>query len=246
VAFHFLWPVALISLLISVGVCVAAACQAQLPKDKVRLWSRPLVALLFFLQPIVRGWARYQGRLTLRPAPTAAQRQIESLQKHVRGPLTDYTFYWAKRSIDRLAFINFILARLDRDAWPSKADQGWCDFDVEIYGSRWNRLQLTIASEQWAGQNKMFRCRLRSAWSLAAKVAFWGLCGFELLIIGLLARDLPYIWMLLLTLPIFGWYFEQEKQNFQRLMAALLDEIAAEMKMTRLEYKEAEEKFSVV
>ncbi|MDB6031921.1 MAG: glycosyl transferase family 2 [Verrucomicrobiales bacterium] len=246
VPFHFLWPVALISLLISAGVCIAAAVQARLPKDKIRWWSRPLVALLFFLQPIGRGWARYQGRLTLRPTPAAAQKQLATVQRRAKGPPPDLTFYWAKRSIDRLTFINVLLARLDRDGWPSKADQGWCDFDVEIYGSRWNRLQLTIASEQWAGENKMFRCRLRGAWSLPAKVAFWSLCGFELLIIGVLSRDLPYIWMLLLTLPIFGWYFEQEKQNFQRLMAALVDEIAGEMKMTSLEYKEAEEKFSVV
>ena len=63
------------------------------------------------------------------------------------------------------------------------------------------------------GENKMFRCRLRSAWSLPAKVAFWGLCGFELLIIGLISSDLPYIWMLLLTLPIFGWYSSNRRNR---------------------------------
>lgn len=246
VPFHFLWPVGLISLLISFGVCVLAGIQARLPKDRIRWWSRPLVVLLFFLQPIVRGWARYQGRLSVTPTPESARKQLSTLHSANKPGSLDCLFYWAKRSIDRLTFINAIIAKLDRDGWPSKADQGWCDFDIEIYGSRWNRLQLTIASEQWAGENKMFRCRLRSAWSLPAKVAFWGLCGFELLIIGLLSSDLPYIWMLLLTLPIFGWYFEQEKQNFQRVLAGLLDELAAEMKMTRLQYEEAEEKFSVV
>ena len=72
VTFHPLLPLAITSLLISLGVCVAAGAQAALPRKKTRWWSRPLVALLFFLQPIVRGWARYQGRLLVRPTPAGA------------------------------------------------------------------------------------------------------------------------------------------------------------------------------
>lgn len=45
------------SLLLSLGVCVVAGARADLPPDKRRWWSRPLVALLFFLQPIVRRMA---------------------------------------------------------------------------------------------------------------------------------------------------------------------------------------------
>src|SRR6266436_3709619 len=78
VTFHHLIPLALTSLLISMGVCVAAGAQAALPKGKRRWWSRPLVATLFFLQPVVRGWARYQGRLTLRRTPIAAQQTLDS------------------------------------------------------------------------------------------------------------------------------------------------------------------------
>ena len=42
---------------------------------------------------------------------------------------------------------------------------------------------------------------LEAAWALPAKLAFWSVCGFELLVIGMISRDIPYIWMLLLTLP---------------------------------------------
>ena len=59
--FHYLFPLAVTSLLISLGVCVAAAWQASLPRQKTRWWSRPLVAMLFHLQPIVRGWAALPG-----------------------------------------------------------------------------------------------------------------------------------------------------------------------------------------
>jgi len=63
--FHYLLPLAVTSLGISLGVCIAAGAQADLPKNKRHWWSRPLVAMLFFLQPIVRGWARYRGRLSV-------------------------------------------------------------------------------------------------------------------------------------------------------------------------------------
>src|SRR5216117_1481913 len=75
-----LLPVALTSLLISLGVCAIAAAQARLPKKKQRAWSRPLVALLFLLQPIVRGWARYKWRLTVRSEPTVFKRAVSQEQ----------------------------------------------------------------------------------------------------------------------------------------------------------------------
>src|SRR5688572_11360092 len=49
-AFPYLLLLAVTSLLASAGICVAAGVQASLPKGKRRWWSRPLVALLFFLQ----------------------------------------------------------------------------------------------------------------------------------------------------------------------------------------------------
>src|SRR6058998_427610 len=69
VYFGFLWSLAAASLGMSCGVCVIAAVQAKLPRGKQRLWSRPLVAFLFFLQPMVRGWSRLKVRLNLQRTP---------------------------------------------------------------------------------------------------------------------------------------------------------------------------------
>jgi hypothetical protein len=41
------------------------AAPGRLPASKRRFWSRPLAALLFFLQPVVRGRARFKCRLNL-------------------------------------------------------------------------------------------------------------------------------------------------------------------------------------
>src|SRR5204862_8199856 len=51
VVFHPLLPLAIVALLLPLGMCVAAAAQARLPVSRTAWWSRPLVALLFFLHP---------------------------------------------------------------------------------------------------------------------------------------------------------------------------------------------------
>jgi len=246
VPFQFLLPVALASLLIAVLVCGAAAWQADLPKNKKRFWSRPLVALLFFLQPIARGWARYQGRLGLQQTPAAAKDRLASLGAHDTGEPLDYLFYWGDGQIDRIDWVNGIVLRLDQQDWPSKTDTGWSNHDIELYGSRWTRLQLTTATEDYGGNRRLFRCRLQAYWSLLAKLAFWSFTGFELLIIGIVSQEQPWLWMLLLTMPILGWFLEQEKRNQQRLIATFLDEVARQRGLTKLQADPKREKFEPV
>ena len=134
-----LFPVALASLVISLAVCVVAALQADLPRRKKRFWSRPLVGLLFFLQPIVRGWARYKWRLTVQSKPPVFKRPV------ARGrdwEALENLNYWSEGAVDRYAFLHQILARLEAEGWQQKTDTGWNHYDVEIFGSRWSRLRV--------------------------------------------------------------------------------------------------------
>jgi glycosyltransferase involved in cell wall biosynthesis len=243
VPFPFLLPVALTAPLISAVICIAAAWQADLPKNKTKWWSRPLVAWLYFLQPIARGWARYQGRLGLQQTPPAARERLEALRQRDTGESLDHLYYWGDGQIDRIDWVNGIVLRLDQQGWPSKTDAGWSEHDVELFGNRWSRLQLTTATEAYGGGKRLFRVRLRTEWSLLAKLAFWSAFGFELLVIGIVRHDLPWFWMLLLTMPLFGWFIEQEKRNQQRLIAAFLDDVARQRGLTKLRFHEQQDKF---
>src|SRR5262249_51275935 len=157
VVFHYLLPVAITSVLISLGVCAAAGAQAALPRKKSRWWSRPLVALLFFLQPIIRGWARYQGRLFLRPKTLATQQSLDSEALRQSEQSLARLDYWSPAPIDRFGFVSDVLRRLDYLGWPNKADIGWSEYDVEIYGSRWSNLQLTTVAEDHAKETHLLR-----------------------------------------------------------------------------------------
>ena len=232
-AFPNLLPLPVASLLISLAVCSVAGAQAGLPREKRRWWSRPLVAALFFLQPIVRGWARYQPRLIPRPVPEAARPTLDSLAVRESGqPLAEADF-WTNGQVDRLALVSDLLRQLDRRGWPNRADSGWYEYDVEIYDTRWSKLQLTTVTEQEAA-GQLVRCRLHARWSLKAKVAFWSLCGVELLVLGGVEHRPLGLWLIVTAVPAFAWFLRQEQKTLQSLIQVFLDDVAKGWNLTRV------------
>ena len=193
--------------------------------------------MLFFLQPIVRGWARYQGRLIPRPIPAAAMQQsLDSLAlRQSRQPLVE-TQHWAARRIDRVEFAADIQHRLDMQGWPNKADIGWSDYDMEIYGSRWTHLQLTTVAEDHPPGRQLIRSRLTSRWSLQARALFGALCGLVLLVPGLIGEPLAWwIWPLLASpLALFVWFVRGQERTLRSLIIVFLDEVAKEWALTKM------------
>ena len=71
---------------------------------------------------------------------------------------------------------------------------------------------------------------------------FWSACGLELVFIGMVASAMPWLWMLLLTLPLLGLYLEYEKRLLQRLIVALLDDLAVKHELTKVPFEKTREK----
>ncbi len=232
--FERLLPVAVVSLLIPVSICALAGAQANLPRNKKEWWSRPLVALLFFLQPIVRGFARYRGRLAQQPLEMETQESIDSLALfHGKQPLKEVR-YWADRRVDRLDYVAAIVKRLQERGWPYRSDVGWSDYDVEINGSRWSHLLLTTVVEDYPHNRTLIRCRLRAAWSFQTRVAFWSLVGLELLFIGLMGFHRAWPWLILLTLPVVGWLVMRQERKLQSVVTVFLDQLAKERGLAKI------------
>jgi hypothetical protein len=234
VIFPILLPLAITSLLISAAVCVVAGAQAALPRNKQRWWSRPLVGLLFFLQPIVRGWARYQGRLMRQVQPVITRQTLDSVALRDSPNSLREVQYWAEQRLDRLALVADLLRRLDQQAWPTRSDIGWSDYDVEVYDTRWSKLQLTTVAEEHPQSKQLIRCRLRARWAPRARLAFWVLCGFDLLMCGFVGPRLPWLWLLMLTLPLFVWFLHREQRNLQSMIVVFLDNLAKEWRLIKV------------
>ncbi len=234
VTFHPLLPLAVTSLLIPLAVCAIAGVQASLPKGRQRWWSRPLVALLFFLQPIVRGWERYQGRLSWRPSGEPSRENLDSVTLRDGTESLDEVRYWSERRLDRVELVARILRELDHRGWPNRSDIGWSEFDVEVYGNRWSAVQLTTAAEDHPRGRQLVRCRLRARWSLHARVVFWLLVALEAIVVGFFGGWLKWAALLVLTLPLFAYYLHRQKRNLQSLLIVFLDGLAQELKLIKV------------
>jgi hypothetical protein len=229
VLFPVLLPLACASVAVSLGICAVAAAQASLAPDKTRFWSRPLVALLFFLQPLVRGWARYRTRLHLRAGPHAPVLDAVRRPPGIEAP--EQLCFWSATGLDRYSFLKAILAGLKRQRIQTALDSGWDNYDVEIVNSPWTKFTLTTASEYLA-QGKVFhRCRLRVTWSAPAMIAFALLAVADLLLIREFARSQPWIWMVLPLLPLLAWFFEDERRYERLILADLIGQAAGELKL---------------
>jgi hypothetical protein len=222
----WLLPLALASLLVSLAVCAVAGAQAEIPAGKRRLWSRPLVGLLFGLQPIARGWARYRGRLLFAQTPLHSRESLESVSRKHAGHAPVELCYPAPADGGREAFLQAVFARLERDGWQHRGDSGWNEFDAEAYGSRWSKLQLSTVDEVSESGRTWVRCRLRSRWTLPARLAFWGVTGAALLGAGVLRRYHEVAWLLLLAPVALAWAFTADQRNLRRVFAVWLDDMA--------------------
>src|SRR5204863_10133978 len=138
-----LLPIGLVSVFISVASCIAAAVQADVPPGKERFWTRPLVALLFFLQPIVRAGARYEERFN----PKLGTRSQRAPVVDASGP-REVIGYWSRGSVGRYEFLTRVQAHVAALGWPHKWDSGWNDFDLDVTINRWSTSNLITATEE--------------------------------------------------------------------------------------------------
>ncbi len=234
---HHLMPLGWAALLTSLGMCITAAVQAEVPKTK-RHWAfRPLVALLFFLQPITRGWARYRGRLLQRRSPLSTRETLDTMDLKNEGKSFEVIQYWTRKPVTRVEFLGAIMEELDRNSWPNKTDVGWNPYDIEIYGSRWCTLQLTTVAEGHKDGAQLFRCRLKTAPSLLAETIIALTIAFEMLLIGITGYQT--LWgVLVLSIAGLYWLLRSEGRDLQRIISVFLDTVAPKLGLIRIELAE--------
>ena len=228
----FFLPVAIVSFVAPIATCVIAAVQAPLPRQKCHWWSRPLVALLFFLQPIVRGWARLQGRFSFLASPTP---HTTPASYTPGAPTSGATItFWSDGSCDRLQLLQSVVGTLERAGWTIKTDSGWTSHDVEVFAHLWTKLKLTTASEDLELGRRNFRCRIKRAWSLPAQLLMLCALVAVALVTTTFAGELPWIWMSLLLLPVVLWIIEDQAAYETGLLLNSLRDVAVEKKLAEI------------
>ncbi|MCC6233460.1 MAG: glycosyltransferase [Verrucomicrobiales bacterium] len=235
-AFPVTWlrPVTLVACLIPVGAALIAAHATALVGPQHRPWSRALLALLFYLQPLVRGLAQLRARLSdLGEAPENASLQAES--RFQSESSIDVRSYRAQEPRDRREWADRILVALENAGWPCRADSGWNAYDFEVFGSRWARLTLTTLGQITRDRGQMLHCRLRPHWTLSGTVLFWGVLAFELILFGLFHVNWKGTWIPLVSLAGIAWFLHAQGRILQAKVSVLLDEVAEQWDLQRHE-----------
>jgi glycosyltransferase involved in cell wall biosynthesis len=230
--FPVLWPLAAVSLLLPLGVCAAAAAQAEFPPTKCRVWSRPLVAALFLLQPIGRGLARYRLRFERSSVSGNAIRPSEFSNETSEDELR--LAYWSKGGLERHRFLRELAGRLEVRGFHIRLDSGWADFDMEVSGWFWSRLKITTVTEELDHGRRNLHCRLHGHWSLASTLVFWSILIVQLAWIGIMASLQPWIWLLPLTLPFIALLIDHRYHQLKEFVAGQLDAVARELKLVSI------------
>jgi hypothetical protein len=61
------------------------------------------------------------------------------------------------------------------------------------------------------------------------------LFGFELLVCGLFGPRLPWLWLVLLTLPLLVWFLRREQRNLRSMIVVFLDDLAKDWRLVKVE-----------
>src|SRR5262249_1031776 len=154
--------------------------------------------------------------------------------------------YWNEKSIERFTFLEALLELLDRDQWQSRADSGWDEFDVTIYGDRFTKVLVKTVAENHGGEKRLLRARLEGSWTLLGKISFFtvavGMCLAARLwwALALPATQVP-LWALwgltVFPLTLIGlWvgYLQLRARRSLRLTTALLDMCAKQLSLIKL------------
>jgi glycosyltransferase involved in cell wall biosynthesis len=220
-------PLAVAAVGVTLGVCLLSAAQAHLSPAHRRWWSRPLVGVLCFLQPIVRGWARYRSPMTRfgphRPTQVDERAVLPALGSH------EPVAFWAgRRGFERYDFLDDLLVALKERGLEARMSTEWSRHDLEVANGPWARLWLSTVTEELSEGRKVLRSRLRTAWTLRAVLALGLVLGVVLLATGLVARQSQWIWMSPLVLPLLYFFFENDARRLRRLVMATLLEKSEE------------------
>ncbi len=230
----WLWPLPVAAFLLPPIQCIAAAARAILPRDRRRGWSRALIAWLHWIQPVVRGAARYRARFSLRTQEPHGFDSLEARARVYAGHDVGQRAYWSARWRDRRDWVARIMDGLENQCWPFRADAGWSEHDLEIFGARWARVTLVTVAEANADTSQTLRCRLRVSWTLSAHLAFWSSALALAVVVAVFQVGWRGWWIPALLLLVLAGYLRAQGRGLQARLSVLLDAVAREWDLTPL------------
>ena len=198
--------------LLTLAGAARAAATAHLPPG-MPLAARPLLFVLHLAQPVVRGWHRYQRRLTMRrvPEPAAVPESVTTLTWKRVAPGVDDVYWASDAGRGREHLLDALERRSRADGWRGDFHAEWHAHDVELWPDPWHNVRIVTLTEELGGARRFTRAR--AAWSLSlpartAVLAFAFLAGVawaQWHPAAAAAASLPLVAVLVATLLSLRW-----------------------------------------
>jgi GT2 family glycosyltransferase len=134
-------------------------------------WGEVLLWLLCLLQPLVRGWAQWQGmiRLGILPDFNVADFFTFHLPEAFRWPrlMTVERAFWSEQGRGREAWLAAAKSALEKNpASDLSEDDGWQGYDLTWCVGRLQRCQCLTVTEEHGRHRRLTRVRVRLLYPL--------------------------------------------------------------------------------
>lgn len=234
--FKPIWLLFGLGALVPLSLAYRAGKEARLPLGKKRFWSRPLVSLLYLLQPIVRGWARYKGQFTSQAGSKGLRPGLAAASKEFQSPKRDLSFR-VSGPIDRADLLGKVMASLESLGCRYRTDSGWDGFDMEILLSRWSRVVVMTAEEDHGHGKRIVRCRIESRPSFAARFSLLALSS-----LGVLVAFTSFSWwggLAVVSLPVIWGLLQRDQRSIRHLIEAVIEQEAKDLGLEPIQDSQA-------
>ncbi len=160
------WPLVIASGLMWAGTLAMAIRSAWVAPLARRhpWWCRPLIAFLYLVQPILRGWYRLtyllaNKRLPVLPPSTEGS---GAQRKSIRWNTLDL-YFDDEHEKGRENLLPEVIHLARRIRWKGDFDNAWAVWDVKLVGTCWHDITIRTATEElgWPRRFTRARCALK-------------------------------------------------------------------------------------
>ncbi len=231
-----------IPLLMFAGTVTAALVQMASARLEMRFDGFKARILLFYLaltQPLARAWARYFTWLEKKRTPLGVELSKETLPHHrpalLRSGLLEV---WSQEGKSREVFLPSVVSLLSKEGWMFVLDNGWSDWDVQIFANRWWHVRIRTQSEAHAHGACLTRIGVLLVVTSFSVLAWIVLAGVT---VSLWMADTFQWWATLPLLLLMGYWLFSGLRARRRVAETILAATRREG-MRRLEAIRAEQK----
>ncbi|MEC4811765.1 MAG: hypothetical protein SAK29_00525 [Scytonema sp. PMC 1069.18] len=153
--------------------------------------------------------------------------KLDSPASRVNISWSDFGYelsYWTEAGIEKENLLEKVMDLLLAHKYFIVIDQGWSNWDLEIYQGIWSKVQLRVCTENHGGKKRVLRVRCALRMSQLATMAMMSYCLFTIVAIILGMSKIAAVTVILGTLNASVILYQNLQQG--RILYQVLEMIA--------------------